>query len=122
MGTFGYLVATALAVAATVLKLKEIVLFVRVNALGSGLAPLLARFNRLGLLSSMLYTLKDAASRDRLSGSTFIQLNFLCAIGLLVNGLFISGGLKSTLGAANAIFAVFCAFHGVTSYIRNRYL
>jgi len=35
---------------------------------------------KLGLLSICMYTLKDAADRDRLNGTTFVQLNFLSSL------------------------------------------
>jgi len=35
---------------------------------------------KLGLLSMSMYTLKDAADRDRLNGTTFVQLNFLSSL------------------------------------------
>merc|ERR1719491_1735666 len=40
----------------------------------------LHRCTKLGLLAVCMYTLKDAADRDRLGGTTFIQLNFLCSL------------------------------------------
>jgi hypothetical protein len=43
--------------------------------------------SRLFLVSSMIYSLKDAAERDRLSGSTFIQMNYMVAIWALVGEL-----------------------------------
>ena len=43
--------------------------------------------SRLFLVSSMMYSLKDAAERDRLSGTTFIQMNYMVAIWALVGEL-----------------------------------
>eukprot|EP00592_Proboscia_alata_P014955 CAMPEP_0194395850 /NCGR_PEP_ID=MMETSP0174-20130528/124652_1 /TAXON_ID=216777 /ORGANISM="Proboscia alata, Strain PI-D3" /LENGTH=83 /DNA_ID=CAMNT_0039191831 /DNA_START=2151 /DNA_END=2400 /DNA_ORIENTATION=- len=38
---------------------------------------------RFYLLKSVMYTLKDAADRDRLSGSTFVQLNFVSTLAFV---------------------------------------
>lgn len=40
-------------------------------------------FARLVLVSSMVYSLKDAAERGRLTGTTFIQMNFMVALWAL---------------------------------------
>ncbi|EJK53703.1 hypothetical protein THAOC_26802, partial [Thalassiosira oceanica] len=66
---------------------------------GSPIAASAARLNRLVLLSLMSYTLKDAADRDRLGGSTFIKLNFLSAVGFAINAIYNSGGLVTPLGS-----------------------
>uniref|UniRef100_A0A7S4ASC7 ADP,ATP carrier protein n=1 Tax=Pseudo-nitzschia australis TaxID=44445 RepID=A0A7S4ASC7_9STRA len=39
----------------------------------------LSKMARLGVVATIMYTLKDASDRDRLSGTTFVQLNFLAA-------------------------------------------
>lgn len=48
--------------------------------------------SRLWLFATMVYSLKDAAERDRLSGSTFIQMNFL--IGIWGLGMGLSQGIR----------------------------
>ena len=42
--------------------------------------------SRLFLISTMIYSLKDAAERDRLTGSTFIQMNILVGSWALAVG------------------------------------
>ncbi len=44
---------------------------------------------RLALISTMIYSLKDAAERDRLSGTTFIQLNWLLAAWAMLGTRFL---------------------------------
>jgi len=119
--SFGYLAATYMLAAMKLSKLKEIIQFIQANSVTSELSLLIARFNRLALLTLMLYTLKDAADRDRLGGTTFIQLNYLCAIAMIATAPFLDGGLKGPLGAANGVGAAFCAFNGITSYMKNQY-
>lgn len=46
---------------------------------------------RLSMISTIIYTLKDAAERKRLSGTTFIQLNFM--LGLWAAAVGVSEGL-----------------------------
>lgn len=43
--------------------------------------------SRLFMISTMVYSLKDAAERDRLTGTTFIQLNILIGIWAVAVGL-----------------------------------
>jgi len=43
------------------------------------------------MISTIIYTLKDAAERKRLSGTTFIQLNFM--LGLWAAAVGVSEGL-----------------------------
>jgi len=100
------------------LKAKEIFESIQSKSFSIGA---LARLNRLVLFSLMTYTLKSAADRDRLGGSTFIQLNYLCGIGFLVNALFYTGGLQTLFGATQVFFSLHCAFQGVTSYMRNQH-
>lgn len=118
---FGYLVATAIIASLKLQKLCEIAKFAQANSITAGISPLLLRFNRLALLTLMLYTLKDAADRDRLSGTTFIQLNYLCALAMGINAYFYTGGIATVMGGAHAFFAAFFAFNGITSYMKNQY-
>jgi hypothetical protein len=43
--------------------------------------------SRLFLITTMMYSLKDAAERDRLAGTTFIQMNFMIFIWLFTVGI-----------------------------------
>ena len=42
---------------------------------------------RLFMISTMVYTLKDAAERDRLTGTTFIQLNLMVGLWAILVGI-----------------------------------
>jgi hypothetical protein len=82
--SIGYLAATWAVALLAVGKAWDIVQLAAGGGAAAGTAPtkiLIAsrcsRLARLTLLSSILYTLKDAADRNRLTGTTFIQLNAL---------------------------------------------
>ncbi|KAL7540049.1 hypothetical protein ACHAXR_009822 [Thalassiosira sp. AJA248-18] len=119
--SFTYMAATAMVASLKLLKLNEIVKFVQANSITAGLAPLLHRFNRLAFFTLMLYTVKDAADRDRLGGTTFIQLNYLCALSMGASLYFDTGGIATPIGALSAVFSAFFAFTGITSYMKNQY-
>ena len=102
----GYQVATYFTAFLKLEKLWEIVKFIQANSITAELSMSLARFNRLAFLTLMVYTLKDAADRDRLNGATFIKLNYLCSLAMGIQCAFNSGGF---------------AFNGVASYMKNQY-
>ena len=77
---------------------------------------------RLGLLSVILYVLKDAAERDRLDGSTFIKLNML--VGLWACGVgaaqgFGRGGFSIRRAADKLLFAALFLNNGIISHLRK---
>jgi len=74
----GYIVATAMAGTMTVLKFLEILkLAVAGASVPIMISTRLSRLAKLSMMTGTLFTLKDAADRNRLSGKTFIELNFL---------------------------------------------
>ncbi|KAL3779760.1 hypothetical protein ACHAWO_003470 [Cyclotella atomus] len=116
----GYFVATAMIASLKIQKMIEVVSFIQASGFVKELAMPLARFNRLALLTLCLYTLKDAADRDRLGGTTFIELNGLCAISLGIHAAFFTnGGLMTPLGAAGVFFAMFCGYNGMNEKIKR---
>ena len=70
-------------------------------------------------MSTIMYTLKDASDRDRLSGTTFVQLNFVAAAAFLsiflyllpTHGKFLA---NTQILTAGGLFAV-TLFKGLTS-------
>jgi len=87
--------------------------------------------SRLFMISTMIYSLKDAAERDRLTGTTFIQLNTMIGFWALVVGLVSSstavviekqwigmplfavrahGKLRSTMHITHVLFFYFTPF------------
>jgi hypothetical protein len=76
---------------------------------------------RLAMVAVMIYTLKDAAERDRLAGTTFIQLNVLVGLVAVVAGLG-QAAYPVTTAARNGALFFLCsvlffvkAFQGQTS-------
>mmetsp|Transcript_21864 Transcript_21864/g.52014 ORF Transcript_21864/g.52014 Transcript_21864/m.52014 type:complete len:375 (+) Transcript_21864:238-1362(+) len=49
----------------------------------------LSKLARFGMLTTIMYTLKDASDRGRLSGTTFVQLNLLAAAAFLSIALYL---------------------------------
>jgi hypothetical protein len=77
---------------------------------------------RLGLLSVILYVLKDAAERDRLNGSTFIKLNLsvgLWAFGVGIAQGFGNGDFNVRRAADKLLFAVLFLNNGIISILQN---
>ena len=58
--------------------------------------------SRLFLVSSLIYSLKDAAERDRLTGSTFIQLNCIIGVWALI-GMYVKDSVRSVEGKTTPI-------------------
>lgn len=111
--SFGYFSATLMLVSMKLLKLKDVIIGIQSSGAAKDIAMSLARFNRLSLLTFMIYTLKDAADRDRLGGTTFIQLNYLCALVLGIVGGVLGGGVMTPLGGSNVAIAIFCVMNGI---------
>jgi len=128
----GYLLGTAVVKIIAIFKCIEVI---NIFLGGGGITFLfwtrLHRCSKLGLLSVCMYTLKDAADRDRLDGTTFIQLNFLSSLVwasmlgyiLFRNPLAVLG-TKSTLeptvtAALAGFFALFTAGNGIVSIVEK---
>jgi hypothetical protein len=91
------------------------------------IATSLARVGRMALFTTVLYTLKDAADRGRLEGTTFIGLNFLSSLTFaamaadLLGNTFLGLANGSTkFRAACAFFSVFSACNGAASILKKR--
>ncbi len=67
----------------------------------------------------LVYTLKDAADRDRLGGTTFIQMNYICAVSMWVHSFYLTGGVATPVGALSAMFGVFFAVNGMSSRVNK---
>jgi len=76
----GYLLATLFFGLLKVSKMLQIFQLVSLKEWGFTLSSYLFRYGKLMMLSTLAFTLKDAADRDRLNGTTFKQLNGLVAI------------------------------------------
>lgn len=93
-----YLFSTLVVSSMTTLKIVEIIQLLLSNGKGFHIGTRLYRLAKLILMSVVCFTLKDAADRDRLEGTTFIELNYLISFILAT----LSG--KSILRLFNTIF------------------
>lgn len=118
---FGYLMATYFVGSLCSLKLVGIVSMAQGGAAPIAISGRLIRFAKLSLLASLVFSLKDAADRGRLDGTTFVQLNFLSsfAFGTMAANDVQVGGL--TIMAASAAFiSFFSGMNGAASMIKKR--
>lgn len=113
-----YLVAALLV---GTLKVTKAIDMVKIFKSGSGftsISPVLSQYNRLAFLTIALVTLKDACDRDRLSGTTFIQMNYLAGLITAANSAFM-GGLTTSMGATAALLSLFLTLSGLSSYFER---
>ena len=119
--SLGYLSAIVLFVRKAgqqLLTLNE--LFQSSGVIGPAMMKPLARFGRMAFFLSILYSLKDAADRDRLGGTTFIQLNYLAALFMTTNVAMMMGanvGGYPTL--VPAVYAIFFLMNGLSKYFER---
>lgn len=84
----GYILGTLLLGSMFCLKLKE--LCTMASSFSSAeTVTRLSKLARFGLMTTIMYTLKDASDRDRLSGTTFVQLNYVAATAFLSISLYL---------------------------------
>jgi hypothetical protein len=69
------------------------------------------------LLTIVLFTLKDASDRDRLEGTTFIELNALAS--LTFGSWAIYEKIITPIGGLLGFLSAFTAFNGLTSQMRK---
>jgi hypothetical protein len=109
----GYILATG---TVGILKFKtilDVIKIIKSNGATYLLGTRLFRLAKLIMLTNVMFTLKDAADRDRLEGTTFIELNFLATI------IFISWAAferyTTPVGALMTSFSVMTAYNGLSS-------
>lgn len=85
----------------------------------------LFQYNYYAILTAISFTLKDAADRNRLDGTTFIELNFIISfVWITMAGYFLSnlmaGSLPYYVGPAGVTLSgIFCMYNALIS-IRNK--
>mmetsp|Transcript_4855 Transcript_4855/g.14047 ORF Transcript_4855/g.14047 Transcript_4855/m.14047 type:complete len:384 (-) Transcript_4855:208-1359(-) len=104
----GYVIGTLIMGSMSLLKSKELVTILLVPSSTEAPASIMTIFTklskmaRLGLVATVMYTLKDASDRDRLSGTTFVQLNYLATAAFSSIAFYLS----PTWGTASSIAQV----------------
>jgi len=126
----GYVLGTFLLGSMSLIKVKELctMLFIPSAQAPSTYYQIfsrLSRLARLGLMTTILYTLKDASDRDRLKGTTFIQLNFMAAVALLSMVFYLSPSLgKNSQTTILMMLASGCSamtlFEGMTNFLKAK--
>jgi hypothetical protein len=114
----GYFAATWMLTMMILAKLAEIVRLIANGSNSLIVYSRVSRFARYTMMAAVLYTLKDAADRGRLEGTTFIELNVLSSLVLAAMASYL--GIVTPLGGAAAAFSVFSALNGVASVVKKR--
>eukprot|EP00978_Attheya_sp_CCMP212_P044063 scaffold299225_cov59-Attheya_sp.AAC.2 len=125
----GYWIAMGTVASLKMKKLVEIIgLLLVVSSTSTStswgmVATRLSRYAKLALLTGVMFTLKDAADRGRLNGTTFIQLNLLSSyvFGSMSAYLYQEAGSTITgLVGATTFFSVMTVFNAVVSLVLKR--
>lgn len=123
--SLGYLIGTTFLGVMTSIRLLD---FVKVLVLPAGeganksymILSRMSRLARLGVMTSIMYTLKDAADRGRLSGSTFVQLNYLMTAAFLTMSFFLSPTGPTPLGVLTGALSALTLYSGVTNVEKKK--
>ena len=118
---FIYLGGTWFVAALKVLKVVDIVNLVIEGNPAKTLATRAIRLGRLALLTGTMLVLKSAADRDRLEGTTFVDLNILSSIVFGTMSYYIKTirGTFTPLVYASAGFSAFTALNAINSMIKK---
>ena len=104
-----------------VLKIVDIVNLISEGNAAKTLATRAVRLGRLALLTGTMLVLKSAADRDRLEGTTFIDLNVLSSVVFATMAFYIKT-IRVGLGPlvyASAGFSAFTALNAINSMIEK---
>ena len=114
--SLGYLSAFSLFARQAVVKLLSL----KATDGGAAMIKPLTQFGRMVFFLSILYTLKDAADRDRLKGTTFVQLNYMSALFMATNTIMVAATVGSIPSLIPAAYTVFFALNGVSSFFERQ--
>lgn len=118
MKSAGYWAATVAMISMTAAKAYE-VLNVLISSSGDSflLGTRLFRLAKFKLLAVIMFTLKDAADRGRLEGTTFVELNLMAAVSYALWAVFAMQDAAYTMpyAASMGLISLFTAFNGLSS-------
>ena len=119
--SFIYLCGTWFVASLKVLKLVDMINLIMEGNPAKTIVTRAVRFGRLALLTGVMYTLKDAANRDRLQGTTFIDLNVLASIvfGTMAYYVKTIRGAMTPLVWTSAGFSAFTVLNGLVSAVNK---
>jgi len=112
-----YLAGTLAVGTFKLVKLSEIFNIIKASGSNYVLGTRLFRLSKLMLLTVIMFTLKDAADRDRLEGTTFIELNALASITFGTWAF--SENLFSVIGGFLGFASAFTAFNAISSQTKK---
>jgi len=118
---FIYLGGVWFVAALKVLKIVDIFNLVIEGNPAKTLATRAVRLGRLALLTGTMLVLKSAADRDRLEGTTFIDLNILSSVVFATMAFYIKTirDAFTPLVYASAGFSAFTALNAINSMIKK---
>lgn len=121
--SFGYLLSALTLTLLKVNTLREsVVLLISGGGLSTVACSALFNLSALVSLTVLLLTLKDASDRDRLEGTTFIELNILSALSLalIVAGNVLNIGKMGLMEGVMASLSIFSGANAVTSIFKKQ--
>ena len=98
-------------------NLSEIFNIIKTSGSKYVLGTRLFRLSKLMLLTIIMFTLKDASDRDRLDGTTFIELNALASITFGTWAF--SENVFSAIGGSLGFASAFTAFNAISSQAKK---
>jgi len=118
----GYLAGTGVVGALTLAKVREVAEIITTGAGTYKLGQRLFRLSMFMILTVIMFTLKDAADRDRLDGSTFVELNGVASISFAAWAWeAYSGAAFAPLGVgASLALSLFSASNGLVSILKKK--
>ena len=114
----GYLAATLTVLSLKLVKFMEVMKGVIAGEASYRLSINLFRLSIYMMMTITVFTLKDAADRDRLEGTTFIELNALATFAFAAWAKNV--GIGTPFGQAIAAFSAFSGFNGVSSVLKKK--
>lgn len=118
----GYLAGTVTLSTLVVTKIMEIVKIIQTGGGSYMLGQRIFRLSMFMILNVIMFTLKDAADRGRLEGTTFIQLNAVTSISFLAFAWesYKKAAFAPLHESACMFFSLLSALNGVSSILKNR--
>lgn len=116
-----YLMASIVMHLVTVRKFLEIVNLIVSKSNGNMIGTSIFRFTKYMLFTLLMTLLKSASDRNRLEGTTFIQMNMIAAVGFAswVAYLVTEYGKLTQFGALMAACSIFTGTNGIVSMIQK---
>lgn len=116
----GYLAMFSCVGALFAQNFKALVSLILSNSKSFMIGTRMYRLSKILMLGAICFTLKDAADRGRLEGTTFITLNYLTSATFLAMSLYLGNIKASWIGFISACFSAFSLFNGISSTLKKK--